>query len=238
MQIPSRILALELPPFDPLNTRAAQLRAAGHQVISLGQALPFYPPPASVLRAAQAALERPDVHAYSTDPGRPSLRRALAARLLEEAHIECGPDDLLITAGANHAFTTALTTLSAPATRSCCRRPTSRIIRWRSRRPVRPHRSAGRRPRFVQRDVGGYRAGPDQPDARRGAVQPEQSNRRTGECCGRHAHRVELASRDILVISDERTCISSTGARTGAPRRSPVGGGTSSWSARFQSRLR
>ncbi len=111
MQIPSRILEIELPPFDPLNMRAAQLRAAGHDVISLGQALPFYPPPASVLRAAHAAVDRPDVHGYTTDPGRPSLRRVLAERLREHVGIDCGPDDLLITAGANHAFTTALTTL-------------------------------------------------------------------------------------------------------------------------------
>jgi aminotransferase len=114
VHIPSRIRALELPPFDPLNTRAAKLRASGHQVISLGQALPFYPPPASVLRAAQAALERADVHAYTTDPGRPSLRHALAERLREQQRIDCGADDLLITAGANHAFTTALTTLISP----------------------------------------------------------------------------------------------------------------------------
>ena len=111
MQIPPRILALELPPFDPLNTRAAQLRAAGHDVVSLGQAVPFYLPPESALKAAHAALERPDVHRYTTDPGRPSLRRALAERLLHDERIDCGPDDLLITAGANHAFTTALTTL-------------------------------------------------------------------------------------------------------------------------------
>jgi aspartate aminotransferase len=110
VQIPSRILELELPPFDPLNTRASQLRATG-QVISLGQALPFYPPPASAVRAAQAALGRADVHGYTTDPGRPSLRRVLAERLREHERIDCGPDDLLITAGANHAFTTALTTL-------------------------------------------------------------------------------------------------------------------------------
>jgi aminotransferase len=112
--IPPRILAIDLPPFDPLNSRAAQLRASGHDVISLGQALPFYPPPASVLRAAQAALARPEVHGYTTDPGRPSLRRALAERLRAHEHIECGADDLLITAGANHAFTTALTTLVSP----------------------------------------------------------------------------------------------------------------------------
>ena len=111
VQIPSRILELDLPPFDPLNTRAAQLRASGHDVISLGQALPFYPPPASALRAAHAALEQPAVHGYTTDPGRPSLRRALAERLRDDEGIDCGPDDLMITAGANHAFTTALMTL-------------------------------------------------------------------------------------------------------------------------------
>ena len=111
MQIPSRILELDLPPFDPLNRRAARLRAAGHSVISLGQALPFYSPPSSVLRAARAALERPDVHAYTTDPGRPSLRHALAERLQQDFGIDCGPDDVMITAGANHAFTTVLMTL-------------------------------------------------------------------------------------------------------------------------------
>ena len=111
MRIPSRVLDLELPPFDPLNVRAAELRASGHRVISLGQALPFFPPPPSALRAAQAALSAPDVHLYSTDPGRPSLRRLLAERLNAHEGIDCGLDNLIITAGANHAFATALTTL-------------------------------------------------------------------------------------------------------------------------------
>ena len=76
MRIPSRVLDIELPPFDPLNVRAAELRAQGHRVISLGQALPFFPPPPSALRAAEAALQSRDVHVYTTDPGRPKLRRA------------------------------------------------------------------------------------------------------------------------------------------------------------------
>jgi aminotransferase len=113
VQIPSRILALELPPFDPLNTRAAQLRASGHDVISLGQAVPFYAPPAAAIEEARAALGRPDTHRYSTDPGRPSLRRVLAERLGQHERIDCGPDDLLITAGANHAFATVLTTVAS-----------------------------------------------------------------------------------------------------------------------------
>jgi len=110
VRLPSRVLNIELPPFDPLNVRAAELRGEGHHVITLGQALPFFPPPESALRSAKDALLAPGVHAYSTDPGRPSLRRLLAQRLADYG-VACGSDDLVITAGANHAFATALATL-------------------------------------------------------------------------------------------------------------------------------
>ena len=114
MRIPQRVLDIELPPFDPLNLRAAALRAQGYDVISLGQALPYFPPPASAVRAAQDALSSPHVHFYSTDPGRPSLRRALAERLHQETGAGCDAENLVITAGANHAFATAFTTLVNP----------------------------------------------------------------------------------------------------------------------------
>jgi aminotransferase len=105
---------MELPPFDPLNRRAAELRAQGHHVISLGQAVPFFGPPAAALDAARAALNTPDVNRYVTDPGLPVLREALAARLSESLSARLCPDDMLITAGANHAFTLALTTFVNP----------------------------------------------------------------------------------------------------------------------------
>jgi aminotransferase len=111
--VPSRIRDIELPPFDPLNLRAAELRAAGHDVISLGQALPFYGPPRSALAAARAALDTPEVNTYSTDPGMPSLRKALADRL-RSFGIVVSAADIIITAGANHAFTLALTTMVDP----------------------------------------------------------------------------------------------------------------------------
>ena len=111
--VPSRVRAIELPPFDPLNLRAAELRAAGHDVISLGQALPFYGPPPSALADARAALETREVHIYATDPGMPALRRALADRL-RPVGIMARADDIIITAGGNHAFTLALTTMVDP----------------------------------------------------------------------------------------------------------------------------
>jgi aminotransferase len=112
--VPDRVRAIELPPFDPLNLRAAALRAEGHHVISLGQALPFFPPPDAALAAARAALDRPDVHRYATDPGLPLLRAALAERLSDDTGGAIAQDDLVITAGANHAFTLALATMVSP----------------------------------------------------------------------------------------------------------------------------
>lgn len=107
----ARVRQIDLPPFDPLNLRAAELRAAGHEVISLGQALPFYPPPASAIEAARHALEHGTANLYSTDPGLPGLRSALTERLAADVRIDAGIDDVIITAGANHAFTLAATTL-------------------------------------------------------------------------------------------------------------------------------
>ena len=110
----SVIRATDLPPFDPLNRRAADLRAQGHHVISLGQAVPFYAPPASALIAARDALSSPEVNRYATDPGLPGLRTVLAERLTATIGSPIARDDLLISAGANHAFTLALTTLVDP----------------------------------------------------------------------------------------------------------------------------
>src|SRR5688572_10670047 len=94
----------------PYTTLFRSLRAAGHDVISLGQALPFFGPPASALAAARAALDTREVNLYVTDPGLPSLRRALAERL-RALDVTASADDIIITAGANHAFTLALMTL-------------------------------------------------------------------------------------------------------------------------------
>jgi len=112
-QVRERIRRIVLPPFDPLNARAAELRTAGHHVISLGQAVPDFPPPDAALQAARSAIGHPAINRYVTDPGLPGLREVLASKL---EPLTAGPgrarrDDVLITAGANHAFTLVLNTL-------------------------------------------------------------------------------------------------------------------------------
>jgi aspartate/methionine/tyrosine aminotransferase len=113
MLIPDRIRQMDLPPFDTLHRRAIELRNQGNHVIWLGQAVPFFPPPPAALAGAQAALALPETHRYATDPGLPSLRRILAERLASSLGVEIAADELIITAGANHAFALVLTTLAS-----------------------------------------------------------------------------------------------------------------------------
>jgi hypothetical protein len=107
VRLPSRVLDIELPPFDPLNVRAAAARQ-GHRVITLGQALPFFPPPASALRSAETALRRRRARLLDR-PGGPRCDG-------------CSPNASVTTASpasrrpgdhgrANHAFATAVATL-------------------------------------------------------------------------------------------------------------------------------
>jgi aminotransferase len=107
----ARASALVLPPFDVINQQAEALRAQGHHVISLGQAVPGFGPPPAAIDAARRALLEPTTHRYSADAGRVGLRDALAAAFAREHAIDAQPDELIITAGGNQAFMLAVMTL-------------------------------------------------------------------------------------------------------------------------------
>jgi aspartate/methionine/tyrosine aminotransferase len=114
MRIPERVHAIEQPQFDLLNDVAAGWRARGADVITLGQALPGFAPPAVAVEALRAALDDPSSHIYSSDAGTPQLRAALA-RSLEPFGGRVDPErEIIITAGGNQAFQLALTTLIGP----------------------------------------------------------------------------------------------------------------------------
>jgi len=113
-RVPARAASLILPPFDVLNQKAAALRAAGHDVISLGQAMPGFSPPRPAIDAAQRALDDPRTHRYSIDAGLITLREALCANLAAHRGIDARPDDVIVTAGGNQAFMLAVSTLVDP----------------------------------------------------------------------------------------------------------------------------
>ena len=112
--VSARAKALVLPPFDVLNEKAALLRRRGHNVISLGQAVPGFGPPPAAIEAARRALSDPATHRYSADAGRLTLREALCDAFGREQAIVAQPDELIVTAGGNQAFMLAAMTLLDP----------------------------------------------------------------------------------------------------------------------------
>ena len=115
MYLSSRVRDTMVPPIDHLAALAARLRAAGRDIVSLGQGLTDFPPPAVALAAAAAALRDPATHAYSPDPGLPALRAAIARKWQRDAGIPVDPErELIVTAGGNQAAVLALLTCADP----------------------------------------------------------------------------------------------------------------------------
>jgi aminotransferase len=115
MRIPERIRSISPPPIEVMTRHAETLRREGAQIISMGQAVPSFPPVAGALERARQALEEPSTHVYSADPGILPLRKALSTSLAEHNRIDVDPEsEIIITAGANQAFVLALLTLLEP----------------------------------------------------------------------------------------------------------------------------
>ena len=76
--------------------------------ISLGQGVVDYAPPAAAHDALVRFCEEPSRHKYQHELGIPELRERIAARLATENGIDEGRFALMVTAGANMAFVTAL----------------------------------------------------------------------------------------------------------------------------------
>ena len=115
--IPHRVHQVTMPPIDALNTRMAEINAAGGDVISLGQSVPFFGPPPEMIEAVRDALDNfgPRLHTYGPDAGIPELRQALARKLADFNGVEVDPDrQLLVTPGSNQAFMVTMMTILDP----------------------------------------------------------------------------------------------------------------------------
>jgi aspartate/methionine/tyrosine aminotransferase len=112
---PTRASQLAEPWIDTLNARADALRRDGAQVISLGQAVPGFPPPPVAISTAARALAAGQANGYTADAGIRELRDATARWLASVAGGNADPaDGLIITAGANQAFALLALTAFAP----------------------------------------------------------------------------------------------------------------------------
>lgn len=84
-------------------------------VISFGQGIPFFPPPKEAIRATKESLSQPEGFYYSTDSGRLLLREIIAEKIKKEQHVTVNPTtEIMVTSGANQAFTNTVLSITDP----------------------------------------------------------------------------------------------------------------------------
>ncbi|MCX8173648.1 MAG: aminotransferase class I/II-fold pyridoxal phosphate-dependent enzyme [Thermoplasmata archaeon] len=74
--------------------------------VSLGQGVPFFPPPREVVAALMESAD--DGFRYSEDAGLLGLRNTIIQKLRNENGIRCSTESIIVTAGGNQAFVNAL----------------------------------------------------------------------------------------------------------------------------------
>ena len=95
---------------------AGKLRAAGHDVVSLGAGEPDFPVPAPIAAAGIAAIEQGNTR-YTPAAGMPSVRAAGARWLRTAFGLEYDETEVMVTAGAKGALHMALDAIVEPGDR-------------------------------------------------------------------------------------------------------------------------
>ncbi len=110
----------------PVRGRTYQVREAPIQkllseskvpedVVDFGQGVPFFGPPREAVLAAAEALDKEHGFKYSPDAGLPSLREAIARKLINENGVKADPEtNIMVTSGANQAFSNAILSVTKP----------------------------------------------------------------------------------------------------------------------------
>lgn len=96
-----------------INAAAAQMRAQGQDVISLGAGEPDFDTPAFIRDAAKAALDAGETR-YTAASGTPALRSSVCDFLRREKGISYRPEQVLICTGAKQALLNAFMAMLNP----------------------------------------------------------------------------------------------------------------------------
>ena len=102
--LPQRCLPVMPPPIVELKQRLFGSDTIPDDCLNLNQAVPSYPPPDVVLVAAGEAARTASAARYTGDAGLPELRGAIAQYHTERHQADLAPEEVLVTAGANSAF--------------------------------------------------------------------------------------------------------------------------------------
>ncbi|WP_411836998.1 pyridoxal phosphate-dependent aminotransferase [Paracoccus sp. ME4] len=111
--ISDRLARIKPSPTIAMTTRAAELRAAGRDIISLSAGEPDFDTPQNVSDAAKAAIDAGHTR-YTAVDGTPSLKRAIVAKFARENGLDYTPAQVTVgTGGKQILFNALMATLNA-----------------------------------------------------------------------------------------------------------------------------
>lgn len=122
-----------LPPyvFGIINDLKLEARRAGDDVIDLGFGNPDIPSPDIAVEKLAEAAHNSRNHRYSSSPGIPKLRKAIADRYLAKFGVELDPDsEVIATIGAKEGFSHLMWVLLAPGDTALVPSPSYPIHIW------------------------------------------------------------------------------------------------------------
>jgi aspartate aminotransferase len=113
LRLAGRMASLEPSATLAMAAKAAQLAAAGHDVVDLSVGEPDFPTPDHVCRAAEAAI-RAGKTKYTPAAGSPDLRKAVAADFTRRCGLDTSAAQVVVSNGAKHALHNVCTALLDP----------------------------------------------------------------------------------------------------------------------------
>ncbi|HKK14710.1 MAG TPA: pyridoxal phosphate-dependent aminotransferase, partial [Gammaproteobacteria bacterium] len=103
IQLSDRVRRIKPSPTLAVTARAAELRAAGHDIIGLGAGEPDFDTPAPIKAAAIAAIEAGQTK-YTPVDGTPGLKQAIINKFEGENGLRYAPEQILVSCGGKQSF--------------------------------------------------------------------------------------------------------------------------------------
>src|SRR5690625_3988577 len=110
IQLASRVQRIKPSPTLAVTARAAELKAAGHDIIGLGAGEPDFDTPEHIRAAAINAIQTGQTK-YTAVGGIPELKEAIQGKFRRENNLDYNTSQILVSVGAKHSLYNAMAAL-------------------------------------------------------------------------------------------------------------------------------
>ncbi len=103
IRLSDRVLSIKPSPTLAVTNKAAELKAAGKDIIGLGAGEPDFDTPEHIKQAAIKAIES-GFTKYTAVDGTPGLKKAIIAKFRRDQGLDYAPNQILVSSGGKQSF--------------------------------------------------------------------------------------------------------------------------------------